>query len=119
MKAAPVLAALARVSGVQQTLIHTGQHYDSNMSDVFLQQLEMPPPDVNLDVGSGSHARQTAEIMSRFEPVVTERRPDFVLVYGECQLHCGRSTGVLQTSGASGTRRSWVALSRPQHARGN
>ena len=83
MKAAPVLAALARVSGVQQTLIHTGQHYDSNMSDVFLQQLEMPPPDVNLDVGSGSHARQTAEIMSRFEPVVTERRPDFVLVYGD------------------------------------
>jgi UDP-N-acetylglucosamine 2-epimerase (non-hydrolysing) len=53
------------------------------MSDVFLQQLEMPPPDVNLDVGSGSHARQTAEIMSRFEPVVTERRPDFVLVYGD------------------------------------
>ena len=83
MKAAPVLAALARVSRMQQTLIHTGQHYDSNMSDVFLQQLEMPPPDVNLDVGSGSHARQTAEIMSRFEPVVTERRPDFVLVNGD------------------------------------
>lgn len=83
MKAAPVLAALARVSGVRQTLIHTGQHYDSNMSDVFLQQLDMPPPDLNLDVGSGSHARQTAEIMSRFEPVVTERRPDLVLVYGD------------------------------------
>ncbi len=56
MKAAPVLAALARVSRMQQTLIHTGQHYDSNMSDVFLQQLEMPRPDVNLEVGSGSHA---------------------------------------------------------------
>ena len=56
MKAAPVLAALARVSRMQQTLIHTGQHYDSNMSDVFLQQLEMPRPDVNLAVGSGSHA---------------------------------------------------------------
>ena len=83
MKAAPVLAALARVSRMQQTLIHTGQHYDSNMSDVFLQQLEMPPPDLNLDVGSGSHARQTAEIMSRFEPVIAERRPDLVLVYGD------------------------------------
>jgi UDP-N-acetylglucosamine 2-epimerase (non-hydrolysing) len=83
MKAAPVLAALARISGVRQTLIHTGQHYDSNMSDVFFQQLDMPPPDVNLDVGSGSHARQTAEIISRFEPVVTERRPDLVLVYGD------------------------------------
>ncbi len=58
MKAAPVLAALARVSRMQQTLIHTGQHYDSNMSDVFLQQLEMPPPDVNLDVGSGSLVRR-------------------------------------------------------------
>ena len=83
MKAAPVLAALARISGVRQTLIHTGQHYDSNMSNVFFQQLDMPPPDVNLAVGSGSHARQTAEIISRFEPVVTERRPDLVLVYGD------------------------------------
>jgi len=56
MKAAPVLTALAGITGLRQTLIHTGQHYDSNMSDVFLQQLEMPRPDVNLEVGSGSHA---------------------------------------------------------------
>jgi UDP-N-acetylglucosamine 2-epimerase (non-hydrolysing) len=53
------------------------------MSDIFFSQLEMPTPDVNLGVGSGSHARQTAEIMTRFEPVVIERRPDFVLVYGD------------------------------------
>ena len=70
MKAAPVLTALARVVGLRQTLIHTGQHYDSNMSDVFLRQLDMPPPDLNLEVGSGSHAHQTAEIIARFEPVV-------------------------------------------------
>ena len=63
--------------------MHTGQHYDSNMSDVFFQQLEIPAPDVNLGVGSGSHARQTAEIMTRFEPVVLERKPDLVLVYGD------------------------------------
>jgi UDP-N-acetylglucosamine 2-epimerase (non-hydrolysing) len=83
MKAAPVLAALARVRRVRQTLIHTGQHYDTNMSDVFFQQLDMPLPDLNLEVGSGSHARQTAEVIARFEPVVTDCRPDLVLVYGD------------------------------------
>ena len=83
MKAAPVLRALANPGGFKQTLVHTGQHYDANMSEVFFSQLEMPAPDVNLGVGSGSHARQTADIMTRFEPVVLERRPDFVLIYGD------------------------------------
>jgi UDP-N-acetylglucosamine 2-epimerase (non-hydrolysing) len=82
MKAAPVLHAL-RERGAQQTLVHTGQHYDANMSDVFFTQLAMPTPDVNLEVGSGSHASQTAQIMTRFEPVVVERKPDVVLVYGD------------------------------------
>jgi len=82
MKAAPVMHAL-RERGVLQTLIHTGQHYDADMSDVFFTQLGMPAPDVNLEVGSGSHAKQTAEIMMRFEPVVRERKPDVVLVYGD------------------------------------
>ena len=83
MKVAPVLSALKQHSKVKQTLIHTGQHYDTNMSDVFFQQLEIPAPDVNLGVGSGSHARQTADIMTRFEPIVLERKPDLVLVYGD------------------------------------
>ena len=83
MKVAPVLSALKQYAKIKQTLVHTGQHYDTNMSDVFFQQLEIPAPDVNLGVGSGSHARQTADIMSRFEPVVLERRPDLVLVYGD------------------------------------
>ena len=83
MKAAPVLAALAGCKGVRQTLIHTGQHYDANMSDIFFQQLEMPAPDMDLGVGSGSHARQTSEIITRFEPVVTEFKPNLVLVYGD------------------------------------
>lgn len=83
MKAAPVLRALAVPVGVRQTLVHTGQHYDVNMSDVFFQQLGIPAPDVNLQVGSGSHAQQTAEIISRFEAVVLERKPDLVLVYGD------------------------------------
>jgi UDP-N-acetylglucosamine 2-epimerase (non-hydrolysing) len=83
MKVAPVLSALRRRPNVAQTLIHTGQHYDVNMSDVFFQQLGIPVPDWNLAVGSGSHAQQTAEIMVRLEPIVAKRRPDIVLVYGD------------------------------------
>jgi UDP-N-acetylglucosamine 2-epimerase (non-hydrolysing) len=82
MKVAPVMRAL-RTRGVRQTLVHTGQHYDANMSDVFFAQLAMPEPDVNLEVGSGSHAAQTAEIMKRFEAVVLKLKPDLVLVYGD------------------------------------
>jgi UDP-N-acetylglucosamine 2-epimerase (non-hydrolysing) len=83
MKAAPVLHALRTRPGIRQTLVHTGQHYDKNLSDVFFSQLEIPAPDVNLDAGSGTHARQTADIMTRFEPVLLERKPDIVLVYGD------------------------------------
>jgi UDP-N-acetylglucosamine 2-epimerase (non-hydrolysing) len=83
MKAAPVVRALGTRENVRQTLVHTGQHYDKNLSDVFFSQLNMAEPDVNLEVGSGSHAVQTAEVMKRFEPVVLERKPDVVLVYGD------------------------------------
>lgn len=83
MKAAPVVRALGKWPHVRQTLVHTGQHYDANMSDVFFSQLDIPAPDVNLEVGSGSHAQQTAEIMRRFEPVVLQAKPDLVLVYGD------------------------------------
>ena len=83
MKVAPVHRALASRAGVKQMLVHTGQHYDVNMSDVFFQQLSIPMPDVNLGVGSGSHGKQTAEIMIGFEALVQERRPDLVLVYGD------------------------------------
>jgi UDP-N-acetylglucosamine 2-epimerase (non-hydrolysing) len=83
MKAAPVIRALGSRGGVKQTLVHTGQHYDANMSDVFFRQLSIPAPDVNLAVGSGTHAKQTAEIMTRLELVILERKPDLVLVYGD------------------------------------
>jgi UDP-N-acetylglucosamine 2-epimerase (non-hydrolysing) len=82
MKAAPVVRALHN-RAARQTLVHTGQHYDTNMSDVFFSQLGLQVPDVNLGVGSGGHAKQTAEIMARFEPIVLERQPDVVLVYGD------------------------------------
>jgi len=83
MKAAPVMRALEEWPATRQTLVHTGQHYDKNLSDVFFSELSMPEPDVNLEVGSGSHAWQTAEVMTRFEPLVLERKPDVVLVYGD------------------------------------
>ena len=82
MKAAPVYRALAG-RGHAQALVHTGQHYDALMSDVFFKALEIPNPDESLNVGSGSHAQQTAAIMSRFEPVVLVHKPDIVLVYGD------------------------------------
>ncbi|HVO59498.1 MAG TPA: UDP-N-acetylglucosamine 2-epimerase (non-hydrolyzing) [Terriglobales bacterium] len=81
IKVAPVMRALTRHAS--QILIHTGQHYDANMSDVFFEQLELPTADVNLGVGSGTHAQQTAEVMVRFEPVVKECKPDLVVVYGD------------------------------------
>ena len=83
MKVAPVEAALARRGGVRQTIVHTGQHYDAAMSDVFFRQLGIPAPDFNLEVGSGSHAKQTAEIMVRIERVILDVAPDLVLVYGD------------------------------------
>ena len=83
VKAAPVMRALETWPDARQTLVHTGQHYDWNLSDIFFSQLNMPAPDVNLEVGSGSHAVQTAEVMKRLEPVVLERKPDVVLVYGD------------------------------------
>ena len=83
MKAAPVFHALAKQPRGQQSLIDTGQHYDANMSGALFPQLGIPEPDVNLGVGSGSHARQTAEVMTHFEPIALQRKPDLVLVYGD------------------------------------
>ena len=83
MKVAPVLHAASGRTGISQLLVHTGQHYDVAMSDSFFADLGLPEPDVNLDVGSGSHAVQTARIMLGFEPVLDEHRPDWVIVYGD------------------------------------
>lgn len=83
MKAAPVIHALNAKPNVRQLLVHTGQHYDANMSEIFFKQLGLPEADVNLGVGSASHAVQTAKIMMAFEEVVLEHKPDWVLVYGD------------------------------------
>lgn len=82
MKVAPLHRAMKK-QGFESLIVHTGQHYDERMSDIFFQQLEMPKPDVYLDVGSDTHARQTARIMTAFEPVVEEEQPDLVVVVGD------------------------------------
>ncbi len=83
MKIAPLMTAFRKRTTIRPVLVHTGQHYDERMSHLFFEQLGIPRPDVNLEVGSASHAAQTAEIMKRFEPVVKKRRPDLVLVVGD------------------------------------
>ncbi len=82
MKVAPLRAELDR-RGRPSTLVHTGQHYDSTMSDVFFDELAIRPPDVHLEVGSGSHAVQTARIMEAFEPVLLKKRPSWLVVPGD------------------------------------
>ena len=82
MKVKPVIDALER-RDVETVLVHTGQHYDPAMSQVFFDELGIRPPDRSLDVGSSSHAQQTADVMARFEPVVLEIEPDVVVVVGD------------------------------------
>lgn len=84
MKTAPIIAELRRRGdGFEHVLVHTGQHYDRAMSQVFLEELGVPEPDHVLGVGSGSHAQQTARVMERLEPVLLEESPDLVLVPGD------------------------------------
>ncbi len=83
MKIGPLMRAYQAYEHLDPILVHTGQHYDENMSDLFFRQLGIPEPDMNLEVGSASHAVQTAEIMKRFEPVVLEYEPDWVVVVGD------------------------------------
>src|SRR5436305_5070286 len=84
VKTAPVIAALrAHIPVGRHTIVHTGQHYDRLMSEVFLEELGVPAPDHMLEVGSGSHAQQTARVMERLEPVLAEEHPDLVVVPGD------------------------------------
>src|SRR2546427_1953217 len=96
IKVAPVHRALAGYEDVESRILHTGQHYDRAMSDVFFEELDLPRPEVYLGVGSGSHAEQTAAIMVAFEQHVVVERPALVAVYGDvnstvaCALVCAK-----------------------------
>lgn len=83
MKIAPLVEQMNRYPDIQHRLLHTGQHYDDSMSQVFFDQLEIPRPDIYLGIGSGSHAEQTAKVMLAFEKVLLEDRPDVVIVVGD------------------------------------
>ncbi len=83
MKMAPLVAEMARHPYIEQTLVHTGQHYDASLSQIFFDDLELPRPDITLGVGSGTHAEQTARVMVGIEQVLAEIRPDLVVVVGD------------------------------------
>ncbi|HTQ60823.1 MAG TPA: UDP-N-acetylglucosamine 2-epimerase (non-hydrolyzing) [Candidatus Solibacter sp.] len=82
-KIAPLIREMQCHPEIDPILVHTGQHYDEALSDIFFRQMGIPAPHVNLEVGSGSHAAQTAEVLKRVEPVLIERKPDLVLVVGD------------------------------------
>ncbi|MDG1286933.1 MAG: UDP-N-acetylglucosamine 2-epimerase (non-hydrolyzing) [Rickettsiales bacterium] len=88
VKAAPFMEAM-RESSHQVFTIHSGQHYDRNMSDVFFQELGIPDPDINLGIGSGTHANQTAEVMMGVEKLILEKKPEAVVVYGDTNTTLG------------------------------
>jgi UDP-N-acetylglucosamine 2-epimerase (non-hydrolysing) len=96
MKIAPLVRVFKRYEHVRHMIVHTGQHYDAAMSDVFFQDLEIPTPDIFLGVGSGTHAEQTAKVMVAFERVVNDLKPDAVIVVGDvnstlaCSLVCAK-----------------------------
>jgi UDP-N-acetylglucosamine 2-epimerase (non-hydrolysing) len=96
MKVAPLHKAFQKYPSISHRIVHTGQHYDANMSKVFFDDLELPHPDVYLGIGSGSHAVQTAKIMVEFEKVVLAEKPDIVIVVGDvnstvaCSLVCSK-----------------------------
>jgi len=91
VKIAPLMAAYKQYDAIDPILVHTSQHYDEKMSDLFFRQLQIPEPDLNLGIGSGSHAVQTAETMKAFEQVVLKEQPDVVLVVGDVNstIACG------------------------------
>lgn len=83
MKIAPLVDEMQRHPEIDQMLLHTGQHYDENLSRIFFDELDIPRPDIYLHVGSGSHAQQTARVMTAFEPVLLRHKPDLVVVVGD------------------------------------
>lgn len=96
MKVAPLVRRLRERRDIEQLLVHTGQHYDAAMSEVFFEELGLPEPDVYLRIGSGSHTTQTARVMAGLEPVLRQRRPDMVLVPGDVNSTLGGALAAKQ-----------------------
>ena len=121
IKVAPVSQAFEPFRDLRHVLIHTGQHYDWEMSALFFRQLQLPEPDVNLGVGSGTHGYQTGEIMKRLDPLLQDLRPDYVLVYGDTNstlagalsaVKLGFPVGHVEAGERSGNRRMPEEINR-------
>lgn len=114
MKVAPLYHALKKEPWAEPVIVHTGQHYDPNMSDAFFQDLGMPRPDIYLGVGSGSHAEQTAKVLVAYEKIIYELRPDLVVVVGDVNSTAAATLAACKVSypsavSAGGARRPLVA----------
>ena len=96
IKSAPVLRLLNQDSEVTMQLIHSGQHYDFEMSKIFFNEFSLPQPLRNLNVGSGSHATQTAQIMIRVEKTITRLKPDVVMVFGDANTTLGAALAAIK-----------------------
>ena len=97
IKAALVSRALVK-AGIREILLHTGQHYDRNMSEVFFQELGLRAPDIHLGIGSGSHAEQTGAMLVGIEKAILQHHPDWVLIYGDTNSTLAGAAGRRQTS---------------------
>ena len=117
VKLAPVAAALA-AAGTDHVIVHTGQHYDAEMSDVFFADLRIPEPDVHLGVGSGSHGVQTGAMLAALDGVLDEHRPGLGLVYGDTNSTLAGAAGGGEAAPARRPPRGRPALLQPADARG-
>ena len=93
IKAAVVTRKLAKHSNIKEIIVHTGQHYDQNMSDIFFKELDIPESHFNLGIGGGTHGQNTGRMIEAIEQVLLESKPDWVLVYGDTDSNPGRYTG--------------------------
>ena len=120
VKTAPVISALrGRLPEAAHVIVHTGQHYDRLMSEVFFEELGVPAPDHMLEVGSGTHARQTARTMERLEPVLESSGPTSLVVPGDVNSTLAAALDRGQAGHSGGARRGRAAQLRPHHARGD
>jgi hypothetical protein len=122
MKAAPVIEALERRKWATVTLVHTGQHYSREMSDLFFDATRgLPTPQVDLQVGSGPHGQQTGHIMSRLEPLLQQKWPDLVIVFGDVNSTVGAAlcAAKMGIDSASQYRASCHDRARHEHAGGD
>src|SRR5690606_21043239 len=114
MKVAPIASALAR-AGIAHSLVHTGQHYDPQMSDAFFADLGLGEPDFHLGVGSGTHADQTARVMQAFEPVLVHVRPDWLVVVGDVNSTLACALVAVKLKEALGVRIAHVEAGLRSH----